>query len=63
MDNFSDDELFVEDWSALETGLTAEVMPDVRNAGNSTVATVSTASTVSCPAGCVYSWSTASSGG
>ncbi|KUJ49667.1 hypothetical protein ACZ90_67155 [Streptomyces albus subsp. albus] len=62
MEKFSDDELFVEDWSALREGLTMEVMPDARNAGGSTVATVGTASTISCPAGCVYSWGTASSG-
>lgn len=62
MENFIDDELFVEDWSALQNGLTVEVMPDVRNAGGSTVGTVSSASSASCPAGCVYSFTTASSG-
>ncbi|WP_160330449.1 thiocillin family RiPP [Sphaerimonospora mesophila] len=54
-------DLYMEEWAAISTELFAEEMPTVQNAGNSTVATVSSASSASCPFGCVYSWGTASS--
>lgn len=58
-----EDDLYLEDWSAVSAELFAEKMPSVQNAGQSTstLATTTTLSTLSCPAGCIYSWTTASS--
>lgn len=54
-------DLYIEDWSAAAESLSVEPLPAGVNAGSSTVGTVSSVSTLSCPAGCVYSYTTASS--
>jgi hypothetical protein len=54
-------DLYVEDWSGQVDGLFAEVMPLGYAPDGSTVATVSSVSSASCPFGCVYTWTSASS--
>lgn len=54
-------DLYVEDWGDLTDQLSVEPMPELANAAGSTVGTLSSASTLSCPGGCVYTYTTASS--
>jgi hypothetical protein len=54
-------DLYLEDWTALGDDLHAESLPDVAAPDGSTASTLSSVSSLSCPGGCVYSYTSASS--
>lgn len=53
-------DLYAEEQSVEPLFSLSELDPQIMS-GKSTVGTISTGSTMSCPGGCVYTWTTASS--